>query len=501
MKDNFRIELRSEPSYRLGDPISLTFELTNTSDHDFRVLTWDTPLEKQDAQEVFQYFKVRRGDLLVPYDGRFVKRGDPDPSSYVFVRAGESAVETVDLTTAFPITDPGTYTVTLDSRVLDVITLDRDAPDARTRDEHRGFDLDPLTVTFEVVADGVARTTIAESLRRELGPPLDPTAVRSGLAKLAPLDPVLIGGTATQQWDVRAAHENAGAFAEASMRELDWTTGALNALSTEWFGTFDSGRYTTVRQHYSDSGSVIAGQQLTYDLTGSGCQPGWYAYTYKGTRKVWLCSGFWSAGATGTDSKFGTLVHELSHAVSSTDDLAYGQTNARNLANTKPADAIRNADNHEYFAEGLSDLLVTAPVVWNNGKAYLFTAGRYYRYDIAADKVDPGYPLAIAGAWPGLFPDRVDAGVVWNNGKAYFFRGSQYMRYDIAADHVDPGYPLPIAGYWPGLWPADLTGGGVWPNGKAYFFRGSQYMRYDIAADRVDPGYPLPVNPYWPGLP
>ncbi len=56
---------------------------------------------------------------------------------------------------------------------------------------------------------------------------------------------------------------------------------------------------------------------------------------------------------TGTDSKAGTLVHEMSHfnVVASTDDVVYGQTGAKNLAFSNPEDAIRNADSHEYFAE------------------------------------------------------------------------------------------------------------------------------------------------------
>ncbi|MFD9407723.1 hemopexin repeat-containing protein [Streptomyces sp. NPDC059989] len=95
--------------------------------------------------------------------------------------------------------------------------------------------------------------------------------------------------------------------------------------------------------------------------------------------------------------------------------------------------------------------MVTAPVLWNNDKAYLFDGGNYYRYDVTKDKVDPGYPQRITANWPGPFPSRVDAGVVWNNGKAYFFRGSEYVRYDIAADKVDDGYPRPIAANWPGL--------------------------------------------------
>ncbi|PBC71231.1 hemopexin [Streptomyces sp. TLI_235] len=496
MKDYFRVSLQAEPRYRLGEPIKVTFELTNISSQDIRLLVWNTPLE---GDEVFQYFHVRREGVTIPYDGRFVKRGEPEESSYRLVRAGESVTQEVDLTTAYPISEPGTYTVTLDAEILDAIPQESGAPALRLRLNHEGFQLDPLSATFEVAEDGQPRYTVAETVRRSLGPPQAPKTALAA-AKINALPPTLIGGTAAQQQDVRAAHENAGAFGEEARHQLAWTSGPGNTVSTEWFGAYDAARYSTVSTHLTDICAVIAGQTITYDLTGTGCNPGWFAYTYKGTRKVWLCSSFWSAGATGTDSKFGTLVHELSHAVSSTDDLAYGQAGARTLASTKPADAIRNADNHEYFAEAVSELMVTAPVLWNNGKAYFFVAGKYYRYDVATDKVDPGYPLPVSPNWPGLFADRVDVGVVWPNGKAYFFRGSEYMRYDIASDSVDPGYPLPISPYWPGLWPDGIDAAVVWPNGKAYFFRGSEYMRYDIASDSVDPGYPLPISPYWPGL-
>ena len=60
-----------------------------------------------------------------------------------------------------------------------------------------------------------------------------------------------------------------------------------------------------------------------------------------------------SAPTTGTDSKAGTLVHEMSHfnVVASTDDWAYGQSAAKSLAISNPTKALDNADTHEYFAE------------------------------------------------------------------------------------------------------------------------------------------------------
>lgn len=41
----------------------------------------------------------------------------------------------------------------------------------------------------------------------------------------------------------------------------------------------------------------------------------------------------------------------------------------------------------------------------------------------------------------------------WGNGKVYFFRGNEYIRWDIKADRADPGYPKIIDDTtWPGLW-------------------------------------------------
>ena len=51
-----------------------------------------------------------------------------------------------------------------------------------------------------------------------------------------------------------------------------------------------------------------------------------------------------------------------------------------------------------------------------------------------------------------IWTDGIDDAVNWGNGKAYFFKGGQYIRYDIKADRADPGYPKAVdAGTWPGL--------------------------------------------------
>jgi peptidyl-Lys metalloendopeptidase len=84
------------------------------------------------------------------------------------------------------------------------------------------------------------------------------------------------------------------------------------------------------------------------------CTDSAYAYVYPTQPyTIYLCNAFWNAPSTGTDSKAGTLVHEMSHfnVVAGTNDYAYGQTAAKNLAIQNPTRAIANADSHEYFAE------------------------------------------------------------------------------------------------------------------------------------------------------
>jgi len=84
------------------------------------------------------------------------------------------------------------------------------------------------------------------------------------------------------------------------------------------------------------------------------CKQNYYAYVYPNQPyNIYLCKVFWTAPLSGTDSKAGTLIHEMSHfnVVAGTDDVVYGQTGAMNLASNDPNLAITNADNHEYFAE------------------------------------------------------------------------------------------------------------------------------------------------------
>jgi hypothetical protein len=151
-------------------------------------------------------------------------------------------------------------------------------------------------------------------------------------------------------------------------------------------------------------------------------------------------------------------------------------------------------------------------VAWPNGKAYFFNRDRYFRFDIAAKQTDPGSPFPTFPNWRGIEegPNRsrdVNAVLLWPNGKAYFFQDDRYYRFDVADDRVDVGYPQLIQDGWPGLAASGqrFVAAFVWPKliegrQKAFFFHPSIYYRYDVLNDSVDPGYPQNIDGNWKGL-
>jgi peptidyl-Lys metalloendopeptidase len=147
-----------------------------------------------------------------------------------------------------------------------------------------------------------------------------------------------------------SARSNASTYASGSLSYLNG--GTQGPRYTTWFGIYDLNRYNTVKSHFAAISDAMDTKPVTFNC---GCKKkNVYAYVYSNQPyTIYLCGVFWTAPMTGTDSKAGTLIHEMSHftVVASTDDWAYGQTAAKSLAISDPNKAIDNADSHEYFAE------------------------------------------------------------------------------------------------------------------------------------------------------
>ncbi|MBC7683955.1 MAG: hypothetical protein H7176_01865 [Bdellovibrionales bacterium] len=154
--------------------------------------------------------------------------------------------------------------------------------------------------------------------------------------------------TTTQQAEIRTAVTTAAGY---STDALNYMGGNLGARYTKWFGAADATRAARVKANFTAIKDAFDTKPITVDC---GCKKTYYAYVYPNQPyTIYVCKAFWTAPMTGTDSKGGTLVHEMSHfnATAGTDDWVYGQSGAASLAISDPSKAIDNADSHEYFGE------------------------------------------------------------------------------------------------------------------------------------------------------
>jgi peptidyl-Lys metalloendopeptidase len=252
-------------------------------------------------------FAVTREGAAVAYEGPHIKRGPVTEEDYLTLAPGESQTWTVDLAEAYDLSKTGHYSI---------------------RYALGSLQSNELKLAIEGRPSG------------NRAPPPDVTAQGIAFSRC----------DSTQQATVTQALSAASSYANNAVTYLNGSPSATPRYTT-WFGAFSTSGWNTAKNHFVAIKDVYDTKTTTFDCS---CKKKYYAYVYPNQPyTVYLCSVFWQAPMTGTDSKAGTIIHETSHfsVVAGTDDWAYGQTNAKALASSDPTKALNNADNHEYFAE------------------------------------------------------------------------------------------------------------------------------------------------------
>ena len=127
--------------------------------------------------------------------------------------------------------------------------------------------------------------------------------VQGGIVKRATFN----NCSATQQTALNAAATAAQGYALTAKNYLTSNTVSTTRYAT-WFGNYTASRHATVLDHFTKISSNNF-STFSYDCT---CTNSSFAYVNPGNfGMVYLCNSFWTAPATGTDSKAGTLVHEV----------------------------------------------------------------------------------------------------------------------------------------------------------------------------------------------
>jgi len=310
-----------------SDDVFVHVTLTNTSSQPQYVLKWHTPFG--DIEE--SLFEVTRDGAKVPYEGMHVKRAAPTAADYYVIQPGKSHKVKVELSHMYNMSISGDYSIrynTKSAKLFSNVDPQGKAVDKKGSDSLAS---DALTVSIEGT---LPRGSVAKA-------PEQPAPAAAGLS--------FTKCTTSQQSTITSAMSAASTMANSSNSYMQ--ANLSGQRYTKWFGTYDAGRYATVKSHFTAIKDAFDNKPVTVDC---GCKKTYYAYVYPTQPyKIYVCKAFWSAPMTGTDSKGGTLVHEMSHfnVVAGTDDHAYGQSAAASLAISNPAQAVDNADSHEYFSE------------------------------------------------------------------------------------------------------------------------------------------------------
>jgi peptidyl-Lys metalloendopeptidase len=340
--NGLEVSLTTSNALLKGDQdVSMTLSITNRGTTPVSILKWALPSEESESM----LFRVTRDGEAVQYLGAVYKRTAPTAADYVRIAPGETLKRDVELSGSYDMSLGGHYSVEYNIASQHLLA----GPVAGAA---RVFGTDALSDGTQVKAaalqSGAVHVWIEHSAKSE--------ALRA--AKRSYVPPVGGGGGVTyttcanaKKADVALAIGAATTYATNANNYLAGTPSATQRF-TKWFGTFSSANWAQVKGHYANEVDAFMTKPLEVDCS---CKKKTvYAYVYPSQPyKIYVCGAFWTAPMTGTDSKGGTLVHEMSHftVVAGTNDFAYGQSAAAALAISNPANARMNADSHEYFAE------------------------------------------------------------------------------------------------------------------------------------------------------
>lgn len=302
--------------------------LTNDSSDSIAILKWLLPKGELDDD----IFIITRDGVEVDYEGRLIKRRQPGKEDYIYLSPQEKYTTLIELSTAYDLKRSGSYEVQLNTDKL--IGLSAETVEAPGLFSQKEYSVMTDSVSFWL--DGSQYSAREEPSSTEN---VSKTATRASTQYCSN----------SEKNSINSADSAAESLASNAYSYL--SNGNTGSRYTTWFGSYNSSRYSTVRSNFSSILSAIKYEPVVYNCS---CNENYYAYVYPNSPyKIYLCNAFWSAPLTGTDSKAGTIIHEISHfnVVAGTRDYAYGQYNAKNLAVSNPNTAVRNADSHEYFAE------------------------------------------------------------------------------------------------------------------------------------------------------
>ncbi len=160
MSDPFTCTIEMMPAYPLGEDVTLRFTMKIQTSEDRRILRWNTLLAG-----IGNWLRLTHEGTIVPYDGPLVSRGDPSPDEYATLLAGASVSESVELSTAYDLSELGDYEAPVETLIQDQYATTAFPALARPFSSHQSCRLTSNTVHFRIIPGGTPRLTLGQQQR------------------------------------------------------------------------------------------------------------------------------------------------------------------------------------------------------------------------------------------------------------------------------------------------------------------------------------------------
>jgi peptidyl-Lys metalloendopeptidase len=303
--------------HRANEDVNINVSFTNNGAQSILI-----PKFMLDPDEIDRSFiKVMRNGVSVAYTGPLVKRAAPKAEDMIEIAPGQTIDAQYEISSVFKLNEGGNYEVQFVNSSKHFVG---------------GRPLATLSVGLDIEPSLRIENDVSHDDQKAGG---DGGISYTGRC------------TTSEKSALVQALTAAGNYADAAASYFV-NNSTATARYTTWFGTYSSANFATVGSHFSKIRDALNTKPIVLDCSCN--KRGTFAFVYPNQPyKIYLCGAFWTAPLTGTDSKGGTIIHEMSHFTvnGGTNDYAYGQTAAKRLAISNPAQAIFNADSHEYFVE------------------------------------------------------------------------------------------------------------------------------------------------------
>ena len=333
-RNPFTAELRCNDHHRLGEDIVCTFTITNTHRRELYLLKRNTPFEGL----LTDFVTISRDGNKIQYDSKVLKRGAHSKDDFICFKVDERKSVDIDLTSAYHIHTAAEYRVSLNTTAL--FSVDGDTSPDKLRSQQLKSPVKIIRANTHIKP----KKTLGQQ-QRENDDCYDSGASSDHPIAITPV--VVEDGNITKDMVIKAYSK---AF-EKVQHAPKWIDTQPD-LYKEYFG---SAAKDSVKKFYQRIKNAMSTRRFRFEYH-SGPIDGEssdnvYAYTHYGSTTIYLCRQYITAKDEGYDTKYGTIVHEMTHAVDYTEDIDYGEENAEKLAKHDPSQAANNADNYEYFVE------------------------------------------------------------------------------------------------------------------------------------------------------